>query len=192
MSCSCDNNPLILPVGATGATGPKGDPGFGFEHFIGEEFDGGVVFHVYRDSLGVEHGLICSIVDQSNSSPYSDIDTTSIGASTTWNGNTNTNLMSIQLGVSLGAWLDCSDYSYDGFTDWYLPSIDELSLLSTNRFNVNKTLSTIGAATQVVNDGYWSSTEYNSTEAIFFGFYTQQVSNLGKYYTLNVRAIRQF
>ena len=35
----------------------------GFTRYIGEQFGGGVIFHVWLDSLGVEHGLIVDIVD---------------------------------------------------------------------------------------------------------------------------------
>lgn len=199
MSCSCDNNPLILPVGATGPQGPQGEPGFGFEHFVGEEFGGGVVFHVYRDSLGAEHGLIVSIINQSSSSTYSNIDSTSIGASTTWNGETNTNLMSTQVGATSGAWLDCTNYSitidsiiYD---DWYLPSITELDLLRQNRFNVYKTFSTIIGATELItNNWYWSSTEdaTDPSSAKAYGLNNSQQIDYLKSALYNVRAIRKY
>ena len=200
MSCSCDNNPLILPVGATGATGPKGDTGAGaFEYFIGEEFGGGVVFHVYRDADGTEHGLIVSKINQSASSTYSYINSTSIGASTTWDGTTNTNLMSTQVGAISGAWLDCTNYSItiDSITydDWYLPSITELLLLGNNRFNVFKTFSTIIGAVEMGVDIYWSSSEFYtspSTYALAFDFGNNKFNGDNKYSTYFVRAIRKF
>jgi hypothetical protein len=47
------------PVGPQGPIGPAGPPCLGdYTHFIGEEFGGGIVFHVYRDAAGHEHGLI--------------------------------------------------------------------------------------------------------------------------------------
>ena len=193
MSCSCDNNPLILPVGATGPQGPQGEPGFGFEHFVGEELDGGVVFHVYRDSLGEEHGLICSIINQTISSQYSSIANALAGANSYWNGPSNTTLLKTQGGISgTGAWKYADDYSHGGFTDWYLPSIDELSLLCNNRYNVNKTLSTIVGSTQLNFFVYWSSTETDFDQAYAFRFEQGDSYTDNKIDTFAVRAVRQF
>jgi hypothetical protein len=165
-----------------------------FTHYVGEVYGGGVVFHVYKDALGEEHGLIVSIINQSPSSMYSDV-LLSIGASTTWDGQTNTNLMSTQPGVSVGAWEDVNNYSYGGYTDWYLPAIDELSLLWQNRFNINKSLTTIIGATQIENLNYWSSTEDNTnsaTHAYAFTFSNGYAFDNNKTSTYTVRAIRQF
>ena len=192
MSCSCDNNPLILPVGATGPQGPQGEPGFGFEHFVGEEFGGGVVFHVYRDADGTEHGLVVSIIDL-GMSQYSNITSTSIGVYSRYDGKINTNAMSTQTLASTGAWKVCQDYSYDEFTDWYLPAIDELKFIYFNEFNINKTLVNIPTATLLDGGQYWSSTERGSDRSFAIEF------NEGVIYTdtdksslQNVRAIRQY
>jgi hypothetical protein len=165
-------------------------------NWVGQSFGGGVIFHTYRDASNVEHGLIVSIVDQSTSSPWSDITSASVGITTTWNGQANTNLMKAQTGATSGAWKDADDYSYGGFTDWYLPAIDELILMSNNRFAINKTLSTIGGSNQLQNlVTYWSSTQdysfpNNQARVLDFGFMTGDMAgkNLNRY----VRAIRQF
>lgn len=161
-------------------------------YWVGQSYGGGVIFHTYRDANNVEHGLICSIVDQSNSSTYSNIDNQSIGASTTWDGQTNTNLMAAQTSASSGAWKFANDYSYGGFTDWYLPSIDELHILSNNRFNVNKTLSTIVGSNQLLDLDYWSSSQFNNTNSYYFDFQFNNRNFDLKNEIFSVRAIRQF
>ena len=159
-------------------------------NWVGKSTLGGVVFHTYRDASNVEHGLICSIVNQSTGSQYSNITSASIGTSRTYDGQYNTNLMKAQTGATSGAWKDADDYTYFAYSDWYLPSINELDLLFKNMFNVNKTLATIVGADQInLTNGYWSSTEGNANNAYYIqnNFYTASKST--SYY---VRAIRQF
>lgn len=196
MSCSCDNNPLILPVGATGATGPKGDTGAGaFEHFIGEEFGGGVVFHIYKDADGTEHGLVVSTVDIAVNKQYSNITSTEIGvtAQSSWDGASNTTAISTQVGVSAGAGKECADYSGGGFTDWYLPSYTEIFLFYTNRFNVHKTIATIIGATEFnIGETYWTSTELTNDSAFYFNPNGPLTAGGLKSLTKSVRAIRKY
>ncbi len=160
-------------------------------HYIGEFFGGGVVFHVYKDSLGVEHGLIVSIVNLANAQ-YSNIVNLVSSATSTWNGQGNTNLLKAQSGATSGAWKLCDDYSNGGFTDWYLPSVDEWNLLWNNRFNVNKTLTNIVGAAQIGYDTYWSSSEGNIVSAYVFYANLGSASSLSKSTAYSVRAIRQF
>ena len=54
----------------------------------------------------------------------------------------------------------CSDLVLNGYSDWYLPSKDELNLLYTNH---------VAIGGFVVGD-YWTSTEVNSTNAWYQGF----------------------
>ena len=162
-------------------------------NWVGKPTLGGIVFHTYRDSNNVEHGLIASVVNQSTSSTYSNIATNSIGSARLYDGQFNTNLMASQTSASSGAWKYANDYAYFGYTDWYLPSINELFLLFQNSFNVNKTLSTImGADLLDINGIYWSSTQSSNTEAYtYYALPNDQVS-VDKSYSNIVRAIRQF
>lgn len=160
-------------------------------NWVGKSTLGGVIFHTYRDANNVEHGLICSIVDQSIGSQYSNITSASIGTARTYDGQYNTNLMKAQTSATSGAWKDADDYTYFAYSDWYLPSINELDLLFKNMFNVNKTLATIVGADQInLTNGYWSSTEANANNAYYMGNgYSVTASKSTSYY---VRAIRQF
>lgn len=183
-------------TGATGLTGPKGPTGTGgFSHFIGEEFGGGVIFSLWKDTSDIEHGLIVSLNDQSTSQVWSNVTTILIGnsAQSTWNGLSNSNSIINQLGHSSSASNICRNLTTAGYNDWYLPSIDELSLLWNVRFNINKALSNIGGSTQLpITAFYWSSTEHNPQYAWLFYFFDGDPGYSLKSEQKYVRAIRSF
>jgi hypothetical protein len=76
-----------------------------------------------------------------------------------------------------------------GYSDWYLPSKDELNLLYLNR---------ISAGNNFASNEYWSSSElyqwnYSSYEAAWYQFFTDGSQSItGKGYQKGVRAIRSF
>ena len=97
----------------------------------------------------------------------------------------------------------CDDYSNDGFTDWYLPSIHELKQLDVAILIIYNVLANDGdGTTNPLNPEnvfpapaygeYWSSTEYviNATWSYQF---TIGASTSGFKTTANrVRAVRAF
>jgi hypothetical protein len=186
---------LVSLQGATGPAGTNGTNG-GFTHYLGEEFGGGVVFHLWRDTSGVEHGLIIDKINLSAAQVWSNIGQTLIGASaqSSWNGLSNSNAIVGQAGHTSSAAALCLNSTNGGQSDWYLPSIDELSLLWHSRFNVNKSLSAIGGATVLpisANSNYWSSTE-SSSYAMTFSFTNGLAGYDYKNSTYYVRAVRAF
>lgn len=147
----------------------------GFNHYVGELYGGGVVFHVFRDAAGAEHGLILSLSDLSTSYQWSNVNSQQIGtnAESVWNGPANTAAIISQSGHTTSAAALCDNYTSGGFTDWYLPSIQELNMLWNNLYNVNRTLDTDGnpSSTIVAPQYYWSSTEISATVALGFNEY---------------------
>jgi hypothetical protein len=76
---------------------------------------------------------------------------------------------------------------------WYLPSIDELSILWHNRYHVNKTARAVASTLlSSLSSSYWSSTEWNATTAFAFSFYCGYPSGSGKTTAYSVRAVRAF
>jgi len=74
-------------------------------------------------------------------------------------------------------------YSGGGFTDWYLPSLGELTIMYQNR-------ALIGG---LISQYYWSSTDYSATNAEGFYFSAGWSLNLSKSSTsFSIRAIRNF
>jgi hypothetical protein len=181
---------------AKSAGSVSGGTGGNFTHYIGEEFGGGVVFHLWKDAQGVEHGLIVDKVDLSTSQVWSNIDQILIGSSaqSNWDGLSNSNAIIGQAGHTNSAAALCLNSTNGGQSDWYLPSIDELSHLWHNRFNVNKSLSTIGGTTVLPFSAYyWSSTENNGIDVWSLNFNSGIAIDYGnKNDAAYVRAIRAF
>lgn len=79
----------------------------------------------------------------------------------------------------------CGDLVLAGYSDWYLPSKDELARLYENRVAVG------GFA----SEWYWSSTELNNNKAWGINFASGATSNhysTPKSNTFSVRAVRAF
>jgi hypothetical protein len=172
--------------------------GGNFTHYIGEEFGGGVIFHLWNDAQGQEHGLIVDKVDLSTAQEWSNVHDVEIGpaAQSSWNGLSNSNAIVSQPGHISSAAALCLNSNNGGQTDWYLPSIEELTLLWQARFSVNMSLSAIVGAAILPNElvAYWSSTEGGLWSPATF--YFPNGGNYGVFYTklsaLYVRAIRAF
>lgn len=179
------------------SAGLKGDDNGtlpGFKHYIGEVYKGGVIFSLWKDATGNEHGLLVALADQSDSVPWSNIETKAIGVSAQsfWNGTANTAAITKQNGQLKSAASLCRVYAGAGYHDWYLPSAEELNLLYRNQVKINMALKKAG---RPMDDNiYWSSTEAYDASAWGFAVYGGVTNNYvySKYSALYVRAIRAF
>lgn len=193
---SIKNDTIFLSNGGFVKLPTVGGNGGGFVHYIGEKFGGGVIFHLWKDSSGIEHGLIADTANIGLSEVWSN-NSNLIGpsAQSSWNGLANNNAIVAQAGHINSAASLCLNSINGGQNDWYLPSIDELNLLLLNRFNVNKSLSKIVGATLLEFDyGYWSSSEHSNGNAMGYD-YTNGAGapiSLTKGWYLRVRPIRSF
>lgn len=152
---------------------------------IGDSYQGGII--AYLDGTG--HGFVAATSDTSNIrwSNGSAVDTeahaTAIG---TGLANTNT-IITVQgaVATSYAAGL-ARAYAGGGYSDWYLPSKDELAQLYANRVAVG--------IISYTENYYWSSSEYNTTDAWYQRFDGGSVNYTTKSSTdtLHLRAIRSF
>jgi hypothetical protein len=127
---------------------------------IGDFHEGGVIFYI--DSTGV-HGLVSAIEDQSFEADWGCPTLSINGADGEEVGEGLQNTIDIIEQCSdngIAAELS-SEYKYNGYVDWFLPSIDELSLIELNKDLIDETALANGG--KVLEDTeYWSSTEFNS------------------------------
>lgn len=159
----------------------------GGTHYLGELFQGGIIFYLYKGSDGTEHGLIVNLTESSSLAWQNT--GTSTGATSTWDGLTNTGVITDS---------PAKTYVTGLGTGWYWPSIDELNLLYNNRFHANKGLASNGGTLLQFAD-YWSSTEITTNDATscYFGGPATGVASGVAYTgpktgTGNVRSIRAF
>jgi hypothetical protein len=149
---------------------------------IGSFIFGGIVF--YLDGNG--GGLVCAESDHSTFAKWgcfgTSIGGTGLGIGT---GAANTTAIIAGCGESGIAARICNDLVLNGYSDWFLPSKDELNLMYQNL-----KLAGIGG---FADYGYWSSSEYWSTTAWLqdFGDGTQYANGYKDYYE-RVRAVRAF
>ena len=98
-----------------------------------------------------------------------------------WSGNTLTD--SYAAGNYPAASV-CRRYHTEGTNagDWYLPAVGEAAYMWSRRNLINKSFSAIGGNIASLNGGawYWTSTEYNSSDARYVTLYGGDVSYFGK------------
>ena len=185
---------LSVPYALYAANAGTATGGGNFTHYIGEKYGGGVIFHLWKDNAGVEHGLIVALTDQSISQAWSNVTSAAIGTSaqSSWDGLSNSNSIVGQAGHTSSAAKLCLDLVSGGQSDWYLPSIQELNMLWNNYYTVTRALSQISGATQLSNSVYWTSSENISSNAWYFNFYDGYTFTSDKYNPYCVRAVRAF
>ena len=157
---------------------------------LGDEYEGGIIFYIFQPGdpgyvAGETHGLISTLEDQGQAQwgcQGTGIGGTSFDLGT---GQANTNIILAGCSTPGIAARVCDELIYNGFSDWYLPSNNELVLLCQNQ-------NLVGGFNFV---SYWNSTEHNIDNA-----YTVYFANCGSgfgYHELKggpraIRAIRTF
>lgn len=160
--------------------------------YIGMTYQGGVIAYIYQSGdpgyvPGETHGIIAAASDQSTGIIWavSAFQSTAISGGTrtalgTGAANTEKIISQNGEGTTYAAGLARS-YNGGGYTDWYLPSKDEMYKLYINRVAVG------GFA----GEAYWSSSELGADQAWAENFSIYGVKYL-KSGNKNVRAVRSF
>jgi hypothetical protein len=164
---------------------------------IGQDYGGGKIAYILQSGdpgydPGQTHGLVAAKADQSAGIVWSNVTSTAVGTTGTalGTGQANTTAIVGQPGCTGGAAYLCDHLEAGGRSDWYLPSLDELSKLYLNRAVIG------GFADADWSDGYWSSSEYDADEAWrqgFFGVGTPvRGAKANDFISARVRAVRSF
>ena len=156
---------------------------------VGVSYQGGIIAYVLQSGdpgydANVTHGLIAAS-NEIRQIKWFNGEYTSTGATATaiGTGNANTNTIVAKQGAGDYAAKFCSDLVLGGYSDWYLPSKDELNILYLNRVAIG------GFNTW----NYWSSSQNSEFDAWLQSFGTGvQTCIYAKNYATVVRAVRAF
>lgn len=164
-----------LPKATIGFQPPVGELSIGDEHL------GGIVFYLFKGEDGRQHGLVVSTTETQVAwqSPVS-----LVNAVSTTDGPENYKLMTDS---------PAKDWITSNFSsEWYLPTLNELSILWVVRFKINEALQKRSHTPLSMDGYYWSSRERGAKFAYFFNFEDGDPYTYGKEVKYSVRAVRAF
>jgi hypothetical protein len=175
---------------------------------IGDEAKGGIIAYLLQEGdpgydPNVQHGLVVPPSDQSNGIQWYNGNYFTTGATATTLGTGQSNTTTIVNSQGLGNYASqlCDDLVYNFYTDWYLPSSDEMIKILENAEIIGGFQESTGDPTNGTEGMYWTSSEYefsSDTQAYSviwqFGLpsYTIMAYPTNKNELMRVRPVRSF
>ncbi len=161
-----------------------------FCYKIGDTAFGGIIFYIdSTTSCPNQHGMVCALTDQVTTIeyPYSAYQTWSTIVDTAiGKGKQNTNTIQAGFGTSTSNNVAaiCKNYQGGGYTDWFLPSLNELQELYKHKDKVSS----------LSQNWYWTSNSFINPNFIVYAYevnFSNGTRSSG-FIDANVRAVRNF
>jgi hypothetical protein len=161
---------------------------------VGDEYLGGKIAYILKQGdpgfvSGEVHGFIAAPADLANLYQWYNGTLGETGATATALGSGNANTTTIVNAQGDGSYAAkaCYDLVLGGYSDWYLPSQDELHIMFLNR-------NLIGGFDSTFDVYYWTSSEYDSGMSFMetFFFSNGYMGFQAKHVPLKVRPVRSF
>ena len=163
---------------------------------IGDTYGGGKVAYLMQPgdttyNANVQHGLIASISDIGQGSPWSNASTTvvcnALGVNLLQGISNTDSIIKYNPSPTTTAAAIAKAHRGGNYSDWYLPNKNELNKLYIGRIAIGN----------FATGGYWSSSEFDATNSYKFHAWYQNFANGAQATSLKnalgfVRAIRAF
>lgn len=133
--------------------------------YIGELYGGGIIVAMWYYPKTIFNYLIMSLEDISGPVAWSNVTNVVSGATSDFDGKSNTATIIAQSGHASSAAKLCDDYAGGGFTDWYLPSAFEMN----QAYNAGSIIDTV-LGSDLLTGSYWTSTESSFSTAYKYTF----------------------
>ena len=171
----------VWAYNACGVSSPVSTSQTTLAFYIGANYGGGKIFYIDGTN---QHGLISSLADQMPPPEWGCWGTVISGTSAAiGTGQANTTAIVNGCPTAGIAARVCDDLVLNGYTDWFLPSLDELHQMCAQR-------SVIGGFN--ISNCYWSSTETDGNTAMMKSFSSCGQWPNEKNVVTTIRAIRAF
>ncbi|WP_221258041.1 DUF1566 domain-containing protein [Flavobacterium okayamense] len=158
---------------------------------IGEYKYGGVIFWINANG---NEGYVVSINDQSSGAVWGCIGLDIPGAEGQNIGDGESNTLAIVSSCNVsGIAADMANDIINGFSDWFLPNLNEFGEIYNNKAIINSAIITNGGSI-ITDDNYWTSIQSfsNSSSAYAIKFWDGTLNNINRDNLFKVRAVRHW